>query len=651
MQGFVARPVVTQPLPTWEGRSQLPSNQAIPGPPRRVEGPASFGRADAPNGRAQVREEALATTPPVPAHLPLTPDDIAVLSIERIGALFPGLAAHTNTALHSTTLDTRSLRALLRLRVVTWGDLASLTVGELWATAKVGSGTLNRILQAASERSQQLGDRETLVDHFAQVDLHILSGADLSAPGYQDIQLGRAFPRLLTVRNEPIESSSLGNRAANTLFRDGRKTWGDLLDLRIGDLWAISGAGTTSVAQIVEAAARRDSELHEHPDALAALNVYRNEEPIEPRPPIVSARTRAISALRLAATGLNLDGRLTTAAYSDWRLHFGGPVPTTKEIVAIFGSWKRACSEADINLTSQRDCEIVELWAAGTSLDQLATQFGLSRQRIDQIAKRSGREREMTPRERERFDFDERWSTAIADQARRCSSLTEIAEALSLRRELVSELMQRHDLKPTGPRHAAVRREPTFSNERLLSSLRLAEEALQQRLTSDAYAQWSAADADRPSLPTIVNRFGSWSGALETAGLQHRVRSHISRTRYWTTRRIIDALRRWLDTAPDRLTVEQYEVFSVDRDDMPSTSLIRTRLGGGWPGAVQLGLWWKTVADSDELGGLRAALDLQDHSELPAGTRITSPQALPQSDSIETAAARIDRILRPSLDL
>jgi hypothetical protein len=76
---------------------------------------------------------------------------LAELRSARIVDLFPSLSWCGNAEIDPNLLDERSRNSLQRRKLVTWGDLSSITVGQLWMIPNVGKTTVERILAVARE--------------------------------------------------------------------------------------------------------------------------------------------------------------------------------------------------------------------------------------------------------------------------------------------------------------------------------------------------------------------------------------------------------------------------------------------------------------------------------------------------------------------
>ena len=78
--------------------------------------------------------------------------DLVELRSLTIGEIFPGLRQFAMVLIDENSLDQRSITTLRRRGCATWGDLHSLTVGDLWSVPNAGRLTVERILAAAREK-------------------------------------------------------------------------------------------------------------------------------------------------------------------------------------------------------------------------------------------------------------------------------------------------------------------------------------------------------------------------------------------------------------------------------------------------------------------------------------------------------------------
>jgi hypothetical protein len=109
--------------------------------------------------------------------------------------------------------------------------------------------------------------------------------------------------------------------------------------------------------------------------------------------------------------------------------------------------------------------------------------------------------------------------------------------------------------------------------------------------------QYAAVARERgfPSLPTVLNRMGSWSNAIATAGLTPRSAAR-SATRRWTQEACWEALRTVVEEAGEIPSVRSYDRLASGRVDLPSSATVRNRLGR-WSAIIM-----RLAVDSTPLG-------------------------------------------------
>ncbi|MGI8729265.1 MAG: homing endonuclease associated repeat-containing protein [Solirubrobacteraceae bacterium] len=81
-----------------------------------------------------------------------------------------------------------------------------------------------------------------------------------------------------------------------------------------------------------------------------------------------------------------------------------------------------------------------------------------------------------------------------------------------------------------------------------------------------------------PSLPTVANRFGTWTAAVTVAGMTPNT-SPGMQARRWTPDVCWRALVNLTADLGEPPTLDQYELLAAGSDDLPSAATVRIRLG------------------------------------------------------------------------
>jgi hypothetical protein len=222
----------------------------------------------------------------------------------------------------------------------------------------------------------------------------------------------------------------------------------------------------------------------------------------------------------------------------------------------------------------------------GQTLDEIAHRYNLSRERVRQLlgpqtvpdsheialARRQSAERDAHARIDELLALWRGGGSAVA-----------AASALGLGAAPSRRVIARHasDADRAARRAslaAAHVRAPTYSDRDIeLALLQVAGELGRAPHAKEYSAHTRALGG--PSLPTVLNRLGGWTAALQAAGLTPAGAPPRSRARRWTADACWTALRqatRELDAIP---TVAAYDGHARGRDDLPSPATIRNRLG------------------------------------------------------------------------
>jgi hypothetical protein len=127
----------------------------------------------------------------------------------------------------------------------------------------------------------------------------------------------------------------------------------------------------------------------------------------------------------------------------------------------------------------------------------------------------------------------------------------------------------RRALKRVG--HFSVRQERrNFSDEEVRDALRVWADTGGDRRAA-TYSASVAGQSDRPSLTTVVLRFGSWPAALAEIGEE-------SAGRRWTPDQALDAVACWLDEH-EGAGPSDYANAARGNPDLPSTATLTARVG------------------------------------------------------------------------
>lgn len=239
---------------------------------------------------------------------------------------------------------------------------------------------------------------------------------------------------------------------------------------------------------------------------------------------------------------------------------------------------------------------MAELYALGATLEEIGHEFGLTRERVRQVMRRSGHD----PASLKAASARARRERTIAAheveiRARLAGgqSPQEVAGSLGVPLGLVrsidsltSDYAEKRRL--TRSRPGGVK----YTDSEVLDCLRVANLDLGGVLTSSEYGNVSA---DRtlsdgrpwPGNQTATLRFGTWRAALEAAGLQSNPSSPILGRQRFSDGHCIDAVievRRHIGSWP---TTREYEAHAEPLDGLlPSAATVRHRFGG-WQRALQ----------------------------------------------------------------
>ena len=226
------------------------------------------------------------------------------------------------------------------------------------------------------------------------------------------------------------------------------------------------------------------------------------------------------------------------------------------------------------------------LYEKGATLDEVGKAFGISKERVSQLFRRSG----LSARSiREAAALKRNQAEARANEIRAAyddlGDYGATAVKLGLSRATVEDILEEDE--PIRSRAPAPRPgKKRYSNEDLLSCLRETSEAIGGVLGVADYNNYAKGRTFRDGRPWPTNqtfqlRYGSWRDALLAAGLAANPSTPIAGQRIFSEAHCIDALRharRELGKVP---TSHAYDRLARESQGaLPSLATVRNRLGG-----------------------------------------------------------------------
>jgi uncharacterized protein (DUF433 family) len=236
--------------------------------------------------------------------------------------------------------------------------------------------------------------------------------------------------------------------------------------------------------------------------------------------------------------------------------------------------------------TRQRIVQIRTLREAGYSLDEIAARFGITRERVRQILRAHG-----APDAELVADARRRRAALLAEERidellalwRSGAGPGSAASALGLRasacRTTIARFATDVDKAARRASLSGARGAQTYSERDIIVALRAVAAGLGRVPSAKEYTLL-ARGLELPSLPTVLNRMGGWTRAVEAAGMTPLAAPRTStRLRRWTDSACWEALRRVVDELGEIPSVLCYERHAAGRDDLPSSATLRNRLG------------------------------------------------------------------------
>ena len=443
----------------------------------------------------------------------------------------------------------RTVNAVLGAGFRSVDELAALDVDEIARIPGLGGRSIEDVVVTLTAMGLPLGPP---------------SGADHVRPPHRDTRL---------------EDVGFSVRVANALRRAGFSTLGQVADVDPGRLAAIPNMGRRSLVEIEEIVRAACPEAGGAPRAAGTGWSGRDDGP-----------AAEISSVVGTGEEIGRPGITDTGTSGAAGPGYAGPAATPPtgtgtsardtDLVAAFplqGARHRDAARRD---------QMVALRLEGRSVSEIATRFGVSRQRVSQILRAEGATAGAAriAAAKRRDEAEAALLPQTSELFREGWDLDEIASRVGLSPGRLAALMRdaatpgdraaRRAARSTSRRSAAL----TFSDADLLAGIRRIAERDRRVPSSNRY-QAVAPELGLASLPTVANRFGGWAAAVRLAGLVPQESPRREYTRTWTADRCWRALRHLTDELGAPPTAAQYDLLASNNDDLPSQATVRNRLG------------------------------------------------------------------------
>jgi hypothetical protein len=222
----------------------------------------------------------------------------------------------------------------------------------------------------------------------------------------------------------------------------------------------------------------------------------------------------------------------------------------------------------------------------GWSLDEIASRFSVSRERVRQILRVHGGPDPQNVAEARRRRVEQQAEARIDELLRLWRAgedLRSAANALGLQAAACRSAVVRHATEvDRAARKASLAgtraKARTYSDFDIVDALRSVATRMGRVPTAKEYGGL-ARTLEYPSLPTVLNRMGGWTSALREAGLTPASAPARTRSRRWTVEACWAAVHDVVEELGEIPTVVGYDRHAAGRGDLPSSATLRNRLG------------------------------------------------------------------------
>ncbi len=227
----------------------------------------------------------------------------------------------------------------------------------------------------------------------------------------------------------------------------------------------------------------------------------------------------------------------------------------------------------------ERNRAICARRAQGDTLAAIAHDFGLTRERVRQIIRAAGGPSSATARaERaaKRAQADHAAAERLRDLYRRhpAASRSELAALSGVPTDRIKDLLGDDARFLVSPKQRARQ----YSDDDIFSAMRAAAGLFDGPLSHQRYASVSA-EVGGPSVPRILQRFGTWLQACEQAGVQAGRRPKREYHRKWSPGDVLGWVATYLGSPDCPGTYQGYDQWARGTIGAPSAATMRNTLG------------------------------------------------------------------------
>lgn len=240
-------------------------------------------------------------------------------------------------------------------------------------------------------------------------------------------------------------------------------------------------------------------------------------------------------------------------------------------------------SKIEQNVHDSRLSKIESLREQGHTLEEIANEFGITRERVRQLLLKSDKniDQRMIKAEKARKRLQEIYDYAVTNWDKAQSlTLEEFAIQVDSDVSTIKEALSPFQLAflIANDENVYIQK---YTDQDCIDAIRLAQ-TFTFPLSNKSYAKLvNSGDVLGPSVPLILKRFGSWTEACRIAGVESGETVRPTYDQVFTDTQLLTAVRRFMYEQPDaNWSIQRYEIWRENMaPESPSSGLLRNRLG------------------------------------------------------------------------